>query len=272
MGKRTVRLAPAPHRLAALVALAAAIAIAMMAVHLIRVGIRRDRSTANLKQIGAAMRLYHDYFRRFPADIRGKDGEPLLSWRVRILPFLGADSLIAKFRLEEPWDSPHNKALLEPTPNVYALPGARAGPGMTFYRGFSGKDTLFDPTIPEGVDLPRIKDGPEITIAVVEARDAVPWTKPDSEIPYSEEVRALGFLNPLLGESLHVFEQLNGKIPEPPGILKPLREALGGHYPGGSAVLFCDGSVRHLSQSIDLIVLRALITRDQGEVISADSS
>jgi hypothetical protein len=35
-----------------------------------------------------------------------------LSWRVAILPFLAEEELHAEFRPFEPWDSPHNKALI----------------------------------------------------------------------------------------------------------------------------------------------------------------
>ena len=48
-----------------------------------------------------------------PAAIRSKDGKPLLSWRVAALPYLEQKPLYDKFHLDEPWDSPHNKALLK---------------------------------------------------------------------------------------------------------------------------------------------------------------
>jgi hypothetical protein len=141
---------------------------------------------------------------------------------------------------------------------------------MTFYRGFSGKSTLFDPSVPQGIDMDRITDGTACTIAVVEAREAVPWTRPDTEIALTDELREAGPFHPLLGESRNVAEQLGGKIKEPE-VLKPLREVTGGHDPGGFFALFCDGSVEFLPESTDVVLLRALITRDRGEVISADA-
>lgn len=260
------------HRIAVLAGVAAAVAIViMLAAHQWRAAADRAGSATNLKQIGAAMKVYHDAYKHFPADIRGADGRALLSWRVRILPFLGGyDSLFAKFRLEEPWDNPHNQALLTQMPAVYAIPGVRAGPGMTYYRGFSGKTALFDPEFPEGVDLARITDGAAGTIAVVEARQPVPWTRPETEIPFTDELREAGPLIPLLGESRNLAIQLSGEIKDPE-VLKPLRAAIGGHDPEGFNVLFCDGSVRFLADSTDLVLFRAMITRDRGEVFSADA-
>ena len=69
---------------------------------------------------------YHDVNNRFPADVLSKDGKPLLSWRVAILPQLGHQALYTEFHQDEPWDSPHNKALLERMPEVFAVLG---GPG-----------------------------------------------------------------------------------------------------------------------------------------------
>src|SRR5262249_39482337 len=51
-------------------------------------------------------------------------GRPLLSWRVALLPHIGQESLYKQFNLDEPWDGPNNKKLLEKMPKVYAPPGA----------------------------------------------------------------------------------------------------------------------------------------------------
>src|SRR5262245_14014609 len=63
----------------------------------------------NMKQIGKALRDYHDTFGHLPAQaICDKDGKQLLSWRVALLPFLEQDVLYKQFKLDEPWDGPHN--------------------------------------------------------------------------------------------------------------------------------------------------------------------
>jgi prepilin-type processing-associated H-X9-DG protein len=223
-----------------------AIAMLVPAVHSSRIAAQRAQSVNNLKQIGLALHNFHSTHGQFPADVRSRDGKPLLSWRVQILPFLEQQALFNEFKLDEPWDSPHNKPLLERMPATFAVPNAAAEPGMTFYRGFSGKRTIFDPAVPKGVTIAGITDGTSNTIAVVEAREAVPWTQPDSEIP--------------LGEDANKPEQLDA-----------LRAQLGGHFSQGFNAVFCDGSVRFIRETINAIVLRALITRDGGEVISSDS-
>jgi prepilin-type processing-associated H-X9-DG protein len=225
-----------------------ALAMLIPATQSSRVAARRAQSTNNLKQIGLALHNFHNTKNRFPADVRGKDGKPLLSWRVQILPFLDQQALFIEFAMDEPWDSPHNKALLEQMPSSFAVPGAPAEPGMTFYRGFSGDRALFDAKVSNGVAMTGITDGTSNTIAVVEAKEAVPWTKPDSDIASGGDEAA-------------------SKV----AALEALRDRLGGHFPNGFNAVFCDGSVRFIRDSISLQVLRALITRDGGEVISSDA-
>src|SRR5437879_5963776 len=61
-------------------------------------------SAKNLKQIGKAMKDYHDAHGHLPpAAAYGKDGQPLYSWRVMLLPFLGEEDLYSQFRLDEAW-------------------------------------------------------------------------------------------------------------------------------------------------------------------------
>ena len=91
----------------------------------------------NLKQIGLAMHNYHARHKTFPpAYTVDKDGKPLLSWRVLILPYLEQDALYKEFHLDEPWDSEHNRALIDRMPTTYLCPGGsskRADRGKTTY-------------------------------------------------------------------------------------------------------------------------------------------
>ena len=74
-------------------------------------------------------------------------------------------------RQDEPWDSPHNKALVAEMPVVFAIDGSDAPePGQTFFRGFVGPGTMFDPNNRGGVAIADITDGTANTILIVEAR------------------------------------------------------------------------------------------------------
>ena len=85
----------------------------------------RSQCINNLKQIGLAMHNYHAMHKTFPpAYTVDKAGKPLLSWRVLILPYLEQDALYKEFHLDEPWDSEHNRALIDRMPATYRCPDA----------------------------------------------------------------------------------------------------------------------------------------------------
>ncbi len=202
---------------------------------------RRSQCVNNLKQIGLAFHNYHDLYGCLPpAAITDKNGKPLLSWRVAILPLLEASPISSKFHLDEPWDSPHNLTLLDAMPDVFACPSDFSlKAGMTGYQVVVGPRTAFRPDF-EPVTFADITDGTSLTILVAESRRPVPWTKPD-DVPFDLSV-------PLSGLGSHH-----------------------GYHNNGLNVLIADGSVRFIKSSISTSVLGAFLTRDGGEAISADS-
>ena len=133
------------------------------------------QSMSNLKEIGIALHNHHDVHRNLPGDITAKDGAPLLSWRVAILPYIEKKELYDQFKLDEPWDSPANKSLIAKMPTTYAADG-NADTGLTVYRGFAGPGMYFEPG--KKRTFASFTDGTSNTLAVVEAAEPVIWTKP----------------------------------------------------------------------------------------------
>lgn len=192
----------------------------------------------HFKMIGLAMHSYHDANGALPAAaICDKNGKPLLSWRVAILPYIEEDALYRQFKLDEPWDSKHNKALLKKMPKIYApTVGTTKEPHSTYYRVFTGKEALFPTGTNKGRRFTEITDGTSNTIMVVEAAQEVPWTKPD-ELAFDSQ-KAL--------------------------------PKLGGQFPGRFMVAMCDGSVRMVRLKVSEDTLKAVITYQGGEVPGKD--
>jgi RNA polymerase sigma factor (sigma-70 family) len=165
-----------------------------------------------------------------------RGGKALLSWRVALLPFLGEANLYKQFRLDEPWDGPHNKKLLAKMPKVYAPPGVKTRePYTTFYQVFVGGGAIFEKH--QVARLPAsIPDGTSNTILIAEAGAAVPWTKP---------------------EDMHFAPD------------EPLPE-LGGMYPKIFNVVFADGAAAALLKQAGPDQLRGAITCAGGEVVDWD--
>lgn len=158
---------------------------------------------SNLSQIKLAISNYADANGHFPANaIYSNTGEPLLSWRVAILPYLGYEELFNKFNLNEPWYSPHNLLLISKMPQVYRVPN-RCGEyentganNMTPYLVFTGINTAFQGQV--GIGIQIITDGTNNTVMVVQASKKVPWTKPE-DIEMSNQEELIDLLTNRLG-------------------------------------------------------------------------
>ncbi|MBX9681538.1 MAG: DUF1559 domain-containing protein [Gemmataceae bacterium] len=227
--------APLPEELQSTALLGAPVLIALLvpAVQKTREAASRTQVMNHFKQIGLAMHGYADANRHFPTPASSdKNGKALLSWRVAVLPYLEQAGLHQGFKLDEPWDSDHNKKLIPLMPKLFENPSAPAEPGMTRFQvvvgGKKGSSALFLNPF-EKVRFAQITDGSSNTIMLVESEKAVPWTKPEDA--------AL---------------DANGG---PPRLFR---------QPTGFMVLFADGSVRVLSATIRPETLKALITRDEG--------
>jgi hypothetical protein len=136
---------------------------------------QQQESQDHLQQIGVAVQQYNEAERRLPMNI-SKDRRGLLSWRVALLPYLGQQALSKQFNLNEPWDSPENRRLLEKMPDVYRSGQGKAAAGQTYFQMFAGEGALLDPR--KVYSLSTITDGLAQTILVIEAGPPVEWTKP----------------------------------------------------------------------------------------------
>lgn len=162
---------------------------------------RRTDSVNNLKQLMLAMHNYHDTFKRFPKAVTAdKEGNPGLSWRVHLLPFLDQAPLYNQFKLDEPWDSEHNRKLIPLMPAVFRAPGSQADAGMTNYVGFRGEGTIFEES-EQGIRISQVYDGTSNTLSIVEADDehAVIWSKP-GDIEFDPNSPRKGLNSPTLPE------------------------------------------------------------------------
>ena len=156
------------------------------------------KSRNRLRQILIAMHGHHAQFRSFPPPASAKrdaGGKPLLSWRVYLLPFVGQQPLYQQFHLDEPWDGPHNRGLLDKMPDVYRSRGIAPDGDR------SGFVIFQDPQMyrigKSGPDIRLFRDGTSNTLLIVEAgpEAAVPWTRPDDiAFDSSQPLAALGSL------------------------------------------------------------------------------
>ena len=186
-----------------------------------------------MKMLGLAFHNFHDTYSNFPGSGRNrKDGLIGLSWRVYLRPYLDQAPLYNQFKLDEPWDSEHNKTLIEKMPPIFKSSGVEAI-GKTTAHVFSGPGSPFADD-----KMPRISgftDGLSNTILAIQAgpETAEVWTKPGGlDFDPENPIKSLGTIS---------------------------RKTI--------LVLFADGALRELDKQIDATTLRRLIQFADGEPV-----
>jgi len=197
---------------------------------------RRAQCSNYLKQIGLAMHNYHDVWGSLPpAYTVDEDGNRLHSWRTLILPFMEQAALYDQIRLDEPWNSEHNRRFAETAIQGYNCPSNPVPGTDTHYMAIVGEQALFrggEPTC-----FAEVLDGTSNTLMIVEVREsATHWMEPVDLDMEQMQMRP------------------NGGSSE-----------MGSWHPGGAQAVFADGSTHFLSETIDTATLKALVTREGGE-------
>jgi hypothetical protein len=213
-------------------------------------------SMNNLRMIALALHNYEGAHKRYPPwAYHNEDGKPTVSWRVLILPQLEEAELFKQFKLDEPWDSPHNKPLLDKMPTVFRDPiygdakspytnyAAIAGPGTVFPTDKPDSNGRRDRSALNGVSEGQIADGSSKTLFVgtVSPENKIPWTKPE-DIIGDEQLPPFG---------------------KPGSFAAPFNTA---KYSAGLFV-FVDGHVQSIRSDIDMTEFHKLVTRNGAEPI-----
>jgi hypothetical protein len=188
-----------------------------------------DQSANNLKQIAIAWHNFESVNGHLPSNQLDDKGKALLSWRVQILPYIEQDELYKQFKLDEPWDSDHNKKLVDKMPKLFAPIRVKADAGMTFYQSFVGKNAVIKPG--KKTMLATITDGTSNTFLAAESAKPVIWTKPDDMMYDGNEMPNLG-----------------------------------GLFDGKFHAVFCDGHHERFKKGIDSKLLGYLIDPADGNV------
>jgi hypothetical protein len=199
----------------------------------------------HLMQIAMAVNTYHHVYHSFPpAYTVDRDGKPLHSWRVLLLPFIGETDLYASCALSEPWNSRKNSDLARFVPETYRCPAdGGAGEGWTSYVAVVGPHAAWreDKILKES----DIADSIARTLMLVEVADSgINWMEP----------RDLAFGDALAGVTP------NGK--------QAAKLGISSHHASVVNCVFGNGSIHCLVREIDPAMLRALLTADGGEDVS----
>jgi prepilin-type processing-associated H-X9-DG protein len=225
------------------------IALLLPAVPSAREAARRMQCSNNLRGIGIEFHNWHEKFKHLPDAITTDEGLPPRSWRIELLPYLEDSTLYDAYDIEQTWDAPDNEPIARTPVKMLRCPSYRNDQDpqqryFTAYAVVAGNESAF----PDGKGLPfrGILDGTSNTLMVAEAcGHNIVWTQPKDLDLQRDEIAVNG------------ASRTRGRSPS----------ILSSYHPGGGQVVFVDGSVRFISESIDTSTLEALTTATGGEAV-----
>jgi hypothetical protein len=238
------------------------IAIPLVAVFLLpavqaarEAGIRLE-CNCHLKQIGCALLNYHDRNGCFPpAYTCDKDGKPMHSWRVLLLPYIESEAFYKKYNFNEPWNGPNNRLLESSMPECYtcrtALEAGKNEPPLTSYVVVTGDDTAFPGCKSRRPGDTAYARGETVLVAEVADSD-IHWMEPRD--PRIDALTASGGDANAPLTSNHVVTHDYWRR----------------FQPGSGYVVCADASLHYLAARISADEARAILSVNAGEKVKID--
>ena len=237
------------------------IGMLLPAVQAVREAARRTQCANNLKQIGLALQSHHAAKQEFPIGtvewrpFPGTDkSKRQLAWSAFLLPHLEGQNVHNQLDLQQAFDAADNQAAAKTVLPFYICPSTvretdqPEGRGACDYGGIFGERIISPNNPPKGVmlidqaiSIRDITDGTSHTLIVAE----------DSQSPDAQWINGR-----------NIFDQAF-PINQAPAFENDIRS----EHTGGANGVFCDGSVRFLSDSTANEPLAAICTRALGEVV-----
>jgi prepilin-type processing-associated H-X9-DG protein len=194
----------------------------------------------NLRQIALALLQYKYEKGHFPpAYIADKNGKPMHSWRVLILPYLERKDIYDAYNFDEPWDGPNNRKLAKIYLDLFRChPSDDDRSPTTDYVAVVGPGTLWDPNA--NGNLQVAEDGLAETILLAEVADSgIRWMEP-RDLYLGQMSRTI---NPKAGQGIS------------------------SKHHSGANVAFADGRISLLLNNLKPEILDSLLSRNGGESI-----
>jgi prepilin-type processing-associated H-X9-DG protein len=273
------------------------IALLLPAIQSSRETARQSQCANNLIQLGIAMGNYASAHSVLPPGVVNDTG-PIVNlphgyhhnWAVQILPFIGQDNLHRRFDFRQGVYAPSNETAVAVKVATFLCPSDGKSPLISYAGCHHDVDApiaadnhgaLFLNSHIRPADIP---DGSSHTILLGEIRAGGPtlgWAS-GTRSTLRNTGYPLNTVDPLIvGSGIQVVPSPERHGPEEYEAIEALgRDGLwpfqrtGGFsswHTSSSNFLFCDGSVRHLTRSVNRVVYQHLGNRDDGQLLSDDS-
>ncbi|MCS6865323.1 MAG: DUF1559 domain-containing protein, partial [Gemmata sp.] len=282
------------------------IGLLLPAVQKVRSAAARMSCQNNLKQVGLASHSFHDAYGHFPQAYRRI--APIKTWVIDMLPFFEQDNLQRNWDYVNQNNNfgtvasgargaQEIKILVCPGDPVLPRPAIDTTPrnpqidyGLTSYYGCAGTRSYRDSAgllLRDGIIIPVTGAAyPEMVVKMLDITDGTSNTILFGERSFLDPVfdgptAAGGCGGNLIAWGWWAFRapgdtilsswvRINYKVTNPCDTVKydERINAFGSEHHGGANFCMADGSVRFISDNLDLITFRALTTRAGGEAVN----
>ena len=280
------------------------VALLLPAVQRAREAARRTQCKNNLHQVAIAFHNYHDTHGSFPYS--STRGAVRHNWAAFLLPHIEQKNIYKKYDFNLTWRHEDNQEVVKthiPTYKCPSVPGRGlqldpvsatkwAAPG-----DYAPPESIADIAITSGrvpfagngslerdntVTIAEILDGTSMTFLLVECagrpnhwirgeRGPAEHSPGHGNFPVTNSrVRGAGWADDINSVPLHTFSKDGLTVPGNTAINATNNNEAFSFHPGSINISFCDGSVRTVSEDMDVKIYAALITRMGREVVSTD--
>ena len=223
------------------------VSLLFTAVQTVRESARKTQCANNLREIGIATQMFQDSHKKMPFE---RQPGASVSWRVRLLPFVGNEPLFDAYDTDREWSDPVNEPLRTRMPPLYDCPDARLEPReRASYEALGmGGRRRFRKWIEHESGSKQTQNASPLVAEVNDDYAAV-WLDP------------LPSMRLRMGDSVEPLPE-DQTVEEVIQFLKrsPLLSSRGliGHHSSGFHALYEDGTVRFARELIDTDTLRAM--------------
>jgi prepilin-type processing-associated H-X9-DG protein len=275
------------------------IGLLIPAVQKVREAAQVTQCKNNLKQLGLALHDFHDANSAFPpARLDDSAGNALAAWTYFILPYIEQGNLYNAINHSQPWNStlnPGNDLPAKTSPNAHeipmflcpAAPSGRTGTNGRAVTDYSAVDQIARPNkyytafpLPKSDStyigvlghnvyrrISEITDGTSQTIILAEDAGRNQEWAMGKHISNSGATGA--WANPGTQITVNGYDIASGTQPGDCAVNCYNNNELYGFHNAGANVVFADGHVYTLRAGLSVNVLIPLMTRAEGENISA---
>lgn len=248
------------------------------AVHAVRSAARKMSCTNNMRQLALGLHVYHDQHLVFPpGNLRRGESKPLESgwgWGAMILPNVEQRSLYSMIDFNNETGVGKNCQLLTIPLDVFRCPSDPASSlvtvencqmatgnyaGSSGFRGDSKPGLLYENS---KVRFADVTDGTSNTLLLGERANQM--------LPVPVTSGWFGTFTTLTGYRVNSIPHLDVTVFVPINMSLSFPSCFSSFHTGGAHFALCDGSLKFVSDSIDMQIYQAMGSRAGGEIVDLE--